>query len=169
MTKTFAVPILALLLAVAGAMTLAATTAPPTSTASTVVVPIAQQNKSGQTGSATLTSTSDGKTQVVIALTGEPSGASEPTHIHQGTCKKLNPKPAYPLNDIVNGASTTTVDVPLATLQASQFSVNAHQSTTNIGTYVACGEIPSSAAPASGAGSAATATPGPMMSQNPNR
>ena len=160
------------LLASAGAVTLAtAAAAPPTSAAGSVTVPIAQQSNSAQTGTATLTSTSDGKTQVMIALNGEPNGASEPAHIHVGTCKNLNPKPAYPLNDIVAGKSTTVVNVPLATLQSSPFAINAHQSTTNLGTYVACGNIPATTNGATTNGSmpsaGASATPSPMMSEQP--
>ena len=159
------------LLAFAGAVTYANAAAAPTSSAGSVTVPIAQQSNSGQTGTATLTPTPDGKTQVVIALNGEPNAASEPAHIHQGTCKNLNPKPAYPLNDVVAGKSTTIVNVPLATLQAGQFAINAHQSTTNLNVYVACGNIPPATSGASGSGTmpstTATATPEPMMSERP--
>jgi hypothetical protein len=115
--------------------------------AAPVVVPVAPQSDSKQTGSATLTATADNKTQVVVSVTGEPAGAQEPAHIHQGSCKNLNPKPVFPLNPIVDGKSTTIVDAPLLTLQSGQFAINAHQSTTNIGVYVACGDIP----PAAGA------------------
>jgi hypothetical protein len=118
-----------------------------------VVVQIAPQSDSKQTGTATLTSTSDNKTQVVVAVNGEPAGAQEPAHIHQGSCKNLNPKPAFPLSSIVDGKSTTIVDAPLATLQTGQFAINAHQSTTNLAVYVACGDIPSAA------GAAAPSTP----------
>jgi len=146
----FIVSFAVLALALAGWQSLAAVgaTAPQ---AAPITVPIAQQSNSNQTGSATLTATADNKTQVVIAVTGEPAGASEPVHIHQGSCKNLNPKPVFPLTSIVNGASTTIVDVPLSTLQTGQFAINAHQSTSNLGVYVACGDIPAapSAAPPS--------------------
>ena len=112
-----------------------------------VVVPVSAQSDSKQTGTATLTATADNKTQVVVLVTGEPAGAQEPAHIHQGSCKNLNPKPVFPLNSIVDGKSATIVDAPLTTLQTGQFAINAHQSTSNIGVYVACGDIP----PAAGA------------------
>ena len=129
------------------------------SSSGTVVVQLDQQSNSGQTGTATLTSTIDNKTQVVINLKGEPPSAVEPAHIHTGTCKKLNPKPAYPLTNVNGGTSTTTVNVSLASLRTGQFSVNVHQSTQNIGTYVACGTIPSSGqAPAT----TSSPTPAPM-------
>jgi CHRD domain-containing protein len=156
-----------LILTFAGARTLVASAAAaPPVPAGGVVVPIAQQSNSGQTGSATLTATADGKTQVVITLSGTPNGADEPAHIHPGPCKTLNPKPAFPLSDVVDGKSTTVVNAPLASLQTGQFAINVHQSTTNIGTYVACGNIPP-ATPANAPSNAST--PEPMMSQMPGR
>jgi hypothetical protein len=113
-----------------------------------VTVPILAENGSGQTGVATLTPTSDGKTKVDIALKGEPDGASEPTHIHKGPCKTLTAKPSYALSNVVGGKSTTVVDVPLSQLQAGTYAINAHESATAIQNYVACGDIPSASAPA---------------------
>lgn len=130
-----------------------------------VVVQLAPQSGSNQTGTATLTGSGD-KTQVVIALNGMPANSQEPAHIHQGTCAKLNPKPAYPLTTVSSGQSATTVNVPLAQLQTGGFAINVHQSTTNIGTYVACGDIPaagSAAAPSSGS----MGTPAPLDSMAP--
>lgn len=109
--------------------------------AGTVVVPLQALNGSNQTGSATLTAAGQ-KTNVVIALNGTTPGAVEPAHVHAGTCAKLNPKPAYPLNSVTGGSSTTTLNVPLSSLQTGGFAINVHQSMTNISTYVACGNIP---------------------------
>ena len=136
------------------------------SSTGTVVVQLGQLSNSGQTGTATLTSTIDNKTQVVIQLKGEPPSAVEPAHIHAGTCKKLNPKPAYPLTNVNGGTSTTTINATLASLETGQFSVNVHQSTQNIGTYVACGTIPGSQPAPSGA---ASPTPVPMSTYRPHR
>jgi hypothetical protein len=44
---------------------------------------------------------------------------------------------------MVDGVSVTTLDVPLAKLTGGGFAVNAHKSTTEIGTYVSCGELSS--------------------------
>ena len=130
---------------------------------SAVTVPIAQQNGSSQTGTATLTPTADGKgTKVDIELKGEPDGATEPAHIHLGTCSKLDPAPKYPLSSIVGGKSASTVDVPLAQLQASPLAINVHQSAAALQTYVACGNIPASttSAPAPPAMPAGAPSPG---------
>ncbi|HME82575.1 MAG TPA: hypothetical protein VKF82_10910 [Candidatus Eremiobacteraceae bacterium] len=121
-----------------------------------VTVPIAAQNGSNQTGVATLTPTSDGKTKVDISLKGEPDGAVEPAHIHKGPCKTLNPKPSYPLTAVTGGKSSTVVDVSLAQLQAGTMAINIHESAAAIQTYVACGDIPSSATPGGSSGMSAT-------------
>lgn len=109
--------------------------------AGTIIIPLQALNGSNQTGSATLTAAGQ-KTNVVIALNGASPDAVEPAHIHQGTCAKLNPKPAYPLNSVTGGSSSTTLNVPLSSLQTGGFAINVHQSMTNISTYVACGNIP---------------------------
>jgi hypothetical protein len=107
-----------------------------------VLVPTAQQSNSGQTGKAVLNPTADGKTQVVITLTGTPTGSQEPAHIHRGTCRALDAKPAFPLSTVVDGKSTTIIDTPIKSLQSGQYAINVHQSTSNLGYYVACGNIP---------------------------
>lgn len=137
-----------------------------TSATGIVVVQLDQKSSSGQTGTATLTSTIDNKTQVVIELKGEPPDAQEPAHIHTGTCKKLNPKPAYPLTNVSGGTSTTTVNASLSSLETGRFAVNVHESVQNIGTYVACGTIPANAqAPTAGG---ASPTPVPMSTYRPH-
>ncbi len=104
------------------------------------VYAIASQNGSGELGTVTLTAVGD-KTRVDIALANAPTDVAQPAHIHEGSCAKLNPKPKYPLANIVDGTSTYLVDVPLAQLVAGGLAVNVHKSTTDIPTYVACGEL----------------------------
>ncbi len=106
----------------------------------TLTVKMLAQNGSGETGTATLTQVTGG-VQVVVNLTGAPSGA-QPTHIHPGTCDKLDPAPKYPLSNTVNGTGTSTVkDVTLADLLKGTYAINVHKSTTDLATYVACGNI----------------------------
>lgn len=105
-----------------------------------VSVPLTAQNGSGIAGTATLTAVGN-QTQVVISVTGEPAGASEPAHIHVGAC----PNPGsvkYPLSNVENGASTTTVNAPLSAITAGNMAVNLHESKANISHYVSCGDIP---------------------------
>lgn len=104
------------------------------------VFALAPQNGSGESGTVTLTPAGD-KTRVDVAIANTPAGVAQPVHIHAGSCAKLDPKPKYPLTTVIDGVSTTTVDVPIAQLLAGGLAVNAHKSTTDIPTYVACGDL----------------------------
>ena len=110
-----------------------------TGPANRVIVQLNEQNNSGQSGQAILTASGD-QTVVTITLsngTAEP----QPAHIHKGTCDNLDPKPAYPLTSVVNGASETTVNVKLDDLLNGQYAINVHKSAAEVTTYVACGNI----------------------------
>lgn len=110
---------------------------------SSVTVTLMAQNGSGETGTATLTQES-GDVKVVVTLKNAPA-AAQPMHIHSGTCATLNPAPAYPLQSVTNGTSTSTVKgVTIDDLLAKPYAINVHKSTSDIGTYVACGDIKSS-------------------------
>ena len=103
--------------------------------------PLAEQNSSGEHGTATLLQGVSGVI-VKVRLAGTPEGVDQPAHIHKGTCDKLDPKPVYPLKNVVNGQSQTTIpNVTLAQLQAGTYAINVHQSTKDIATYVSCGNI----------------------------
>lgn len=115
-------------------------TTPSSTTYTPVSVTLGEQNKSGETGTVTLTE-SDGKTTVVVTVTGEPSGAVQPMHIHSGAC----PTPGavvYPLTNLVNGTSTTTIMATLDQLKAQfPLAINAHTSATQMSKYTACGDL----------------------------
>ena len=104
-----------------------------------VTVNLSAQNASGENGTATLTPKGD-KTQVVIKLTGAPQEA-QPAHIHDGSCAKLDPKPRVPLQNVVGGTSTTTVDMKLADITSKGGAINVHKSAADVKTYVACGDL----------------------------
>jgi hypothetical protein len=102
---------------------------------------LGQQNKSGETGSATVTNVPGG-IKVDIALKGEMSGASEPAHIHQGTCAKLNPAPYKPLSNVINGRSTTIVKgMSVADVKKGRYAINVHKSAAQLTHYVSCGDL----------------------------
>jgi LPXTG-motif cell wall-anchored protein len=105
----------------------------------TVTVTMKEQNGSGESGTATL-SESNGQLKVTINLANGPA-EPQPAHIHQGTCANLNPAPAYPLTNVVNGTSDTTLSLTMATLQGGQYAINVHKSSTEVATYVSCGDI----------------------------
>jgi len=97
------------------------------------------QNASGETGSAKLTAEGADKTRVEISLKGAPKGTAQPAHIHEGSCAKLDPKPKHGLENVVDGKSTTVVPVSLDSVKG--MAINVHKSTSDIKTYVSCGDI----------------------------
>jgi hypothetical protein len=103
----------------------------------TVVVPIVALNGSGETGTATLKAIGN-KTVVTLRL-ANGTGKPQPAHFHTGNCEKYGPRPLYPLKDVINGKSTTTVDQPIDKLINGDLIINVHQSYTNIATQAACG------------------------------
>lgn len=100
------------------------------------------QNGSGETGTVTLAPTDDGKGTVVTVVTKGQGADPQPVHVHKGPCAKLDPKPTWPLKTLQDGKSTTTLsDVPISTLTDGAYAVNVHKSTSDIQTYVACGDL----------------------------
>jgi len=98
-------------------------------------------NGSKQEGQAFLNDTSSGL-KVKVQVKNEPAGASEPAHIHQGTCAKINPAPWRPLSNVVGGVSITTIpNLTLAELKKAHYAINVHQSAANLNHYVSCGDL----------------------------
>lgn len=84
------------------------------------------------------------KVVVTIDLVGEPGGASQPAHLHVGTCQALGAV-KYPLANVVDGKSVTTLNVTLDQLkQDLPLIANVHKSDAQINVYVACGEVSAS-------------------------
>ena len=106
----------------------------------TVKAELMSLNNSGVTGEATLTAMGD-KTKVSVVLKGAAMDVAHPIHIHEGSCDKLG-APKYPLNDVMNGKSETTIDAKLSDLTSGNFAINAHKSKKMITDYIACGSIP---------------------------
>jgi prolyl-tRNA synthetase len=123
--------------ATAGAM---ATSQAAAGASDTMTVKIVAENGSGESGTATLTRLG-AKTHVAIAIKGESATGKQPAHVHKGTCAKLDPKPAYPLHDVVAGKSDTVIAASFDELTATPMAINIHESAANIGKYVACGDI----------------------------
>jgi Cu/Zn superoxide dismutase len=105
-----------------------------------LTIVMSSQNGSGEYG--TVTFLQRGPNLVVYVDMTNPTAATQPVHIHDGTCAKLNPKPKYPLMNLSSGSSSTTLEnLTLASLLAAPFAVNVHMSPNAVGTYVACGNI----------------------------
>lgn len=111
-----------------------------TKTPRKLVVTLNAQNKSGESGTATI-SEMDAKVKVMLDLTGAPKDVQQPAHIHMGAC----PKPGdvkYPLAFPVDGKSETTLDVGYDQLLGQlPLAVNVHKSTNEAKAYVSCGDI----------------------------
>lgn len=106
----------------------------------TATVTLKAQNGSGEDGTATLTQ-SGGDLTVTIAIPSGPT-TPQPVHIHMGSCATLGGV-KYPLTNVVSGKSTTTLKgVTLASVETGGFAINVHKSTSDLGTYVSCGDIP---------------------------
>jgi hypothetical protein len=102
----------------------------------TVVVQMNALNGSGESGLATLVP-HGARTTITIKLAGG-SDIEQPAHFHTGTCDRYTPRPLYPLNDVVDGKSTTTIDVPIAKLTNGDLIINVHKSYADIATQAAC-------------------------------
>lgn len=110
----------------------------------TTTIALTEQNGSGQTGTATFEDMG-GSTKVTISLAGGSFTSPQPAHIHMGAC----PTPGavkYPLTDLVDGASETTIDAPYSSLWSGDLAINVHKSASEVKEYTACGDL---SAPAS--------------------
>lgn len=118
------------------------------------------QNNSGQSGTAILTDLGNNTTKVVIDLGANSPAGPQPAHLHTGTCSNLGAV-KYPLTNVANGKSETTVNVALSALLAEPYAVNVHKSTTEAAIYVSCAEVVQTptAAPRTGGGYAANQSP----------
>lgn len=105
-----------------------------------LVVTLNSQNKSGESGTATI-SEMDAKVKVMLDLAGAPKDVQQPAHIHMGAC----PKPGdvkYPLTFPTDGKSETTLDVSYDQLLGQlPLAINVHKSTNEAKFYVSCGDI----------------------------
>lgn len=121
------------------------TTTPPTTTPEpsapreSYTFDLSEQNGSGQSGIATIFET-NGQVRVSIALEN-PTSVAEPAHIHVGQC----PSPGaiqFPLSDVVDGISETTLETTMEALVASgDLAINVHKSAGELSTYYACGNL----------------------------
>jgi hypothetical protein len=112
---------------------------------SSATIGLHEQNNSGQSGTAKITISEDGSTATVEIHISGGSDEPQPAHIHAGTCANLDPKPLYPLNNVVNGHSITTLTeesaIGMPSMETSDFAINVHKSVAEASVYVACGEI----------------------------
>jgi hypothetical protein len=107
---------------------------------------VQQLNTSGQVGTVTLFNAGN-RTRVVLDLKGVPGGRVEAAHIHRGkSCDAIDPKPVYPLSNVVGGRSRSVVNAPESKLLSGNYVVVVHSGTMGkaMEHYVACGQLYSS-------------------------
>jgi LPXTG-motif cell wall-anchored protein len=97
-----------------------------------------------QPGIATLTEMGN-QTRVVLSMQAGAAGAQQPAHIHVGNCPGVGAV-AFPLTNVVDGRSETTVNASMAQIMARQHSINVHRSAAEVNVYTACVDLPLAAA-----------------------
>jgi hypothetical protein len=113
--------------------------APAAADSHTLTIDLDEVDGSGVSGTATLTE-EDGQTTVEIELDGTPEDGVHPVHIHAGTCDDLGDV-VFPLEDVVDGVSESTVDATIDDILADDHAINVHLSADEMNVYVACGEL----------------------------
>jgi hypothetical protein len=103
-----------------------------------LTIPLKELNGSGESGTAVLRDTKAG---LVVTLTLKGGKGIQPAHIHKGTCEKLDPKPWYPLKNVINGKSKTTLPGETIGEIIGKSAVNVHKSLKELPVYVACGNV----------------------------
>lgn len=102
---------------------------------------VAMEERSGSTqfGDAVLTALGDSKTRIDLSVGN--AGRTQFGRLFRGSCDRLDAKPAYPLADIVEGESTTELDVSLDDLVEGGYAIAVHQSPDTLRFLAVCGEI----------------------------
>lgn len=102
-------------------------------------VALAEENKSGQMGTALLEEV-NGKVRVTLSMTGTKMG-TQPAHIHIGVCPGVGAV-KYPLSSVVGGKSETMLDLTMVDLfNQGPLAINVHKSAAEAGVYTACGAL----------------------------
>lgn len=106
-----------------------------------ITVELAEEDGSGQSGTATLTSAAgDSRTRVTVTLSNPPD-VPQPSHVHSGRCGDMG-DPVAGLESLEGGEAETVIELSLAELQTGNLVVQAHRSDDEYDVSVACGEIP---------------------------
>lgn len=105
-----------------------------------IEVAMGEQNGSGQVGTAVLRESGD-KTVVTISVEPSPTGATQPAHIHKPQDCATPGGVEFPLKDVVNGRSVTTVNAKLSDILSQARLVHIHKSKTEASIYTSCGEL----------------------------
>ena len=106
----------------------------------TLNLELAEENGSGQSGTALITPVDSERAQIVMEV-DHPPDVPQPAHVHPGPCGNLG-DPVAALESLVDGRSETIVPMSLAELQRGGLVVHAHKSEAEFEVSVACAAIP---------------------------
>jgi hypothetical protein len=99
------------------------------------------------TGDVSITPTADGKgAEVNVMIMGDTPGVTRPWHIHIGSCTQrggvLGGGAAYtPIAVDGSGHGMSKAILPVAVPDTGSYNVNIHESASNMGTIVGCGDL----------------------------
>ena len=113
----------------------------PVSTTESISIELSDYSGSGQSGTASLSEV-DGKAVIEISVSGYDAQGPQPAHIHSGLCPRIGPV-IHKLSDVIDGTSTTTLNIPLNDVLSSgdELNINVHASYDDFKTYTACGDL----------------------------
>ena len=97
-------------------------------------------------GTATMKEGKDNTTEVAVKLSGDSPSTTRPWHIHVGSCTKAGAplgggKPYSPMVGDAKGAAESKATLALPLPDTGSYYVNVHESGTNMGKIVACGDL----------------------------
>lgn len=105
-----------------------------------LTVVLSEESDSGESGVVTITEI-DGQLVVSLATVGYAEGVEQPAHIHEGVCPDVGAV-VYPLTNVVDGMSETTIDATLEDLESQlPLAINVHKSVPEASVYTSCGNI----------------------------
>ena len=104
------------------------------------IFPLTAEGGSGEYGTVALKPVGE-QTAVEVHVVNVPRGEIKTVHIHRGTCAKVRWPITYPLSPLVDGASETIIDVPLAVILASPAVVHVHRSYRNEHRSISCANL----------------------------
>jgi hypothetical protein len=104
-----------------------------------LTVRLAEQNGSGQPGTATFIPVDGDRTRIVLELTNPP-GVPQPAHVHYGSCDDLG-DPLVTLTSVEDGRSETEAEMSLERLAQGDLLIHAHKSDAEYDVSVACAPI----------------------------
>ncbi|HEY4520457.1 MAG TPA: hypothetical protein VJJ72_01495 [Candidatus Paceibacterota bacterium] len=116
--------------------------ATPTPTPAPVFRTVNQLNSSGESGVVAITVDANGRAVVSFNVVGAPAGIGQPAYIYRGVCSSAQ-EVVYRLEPLINGSSSTTLDVSFNSLVNGEGSlaIIIHKSVEELEHRFACAQL----------------------------